>query len=141
MRTIVFTKVFDEAMARISSQQVTAILGSPDKEVFLADGIEVEFADCICGIHTKTIGKTLRKRYSVIVITVPSDDGSIAVQAAFRLPHRLAEIKPSHSAVDVLKAFLSVFGVDVTLPGMGTGSLFLGGQMKVPETLAASHFI
>jgi hypothetical protein len=69
MREIVFTDIIDECKTGLSSQQVADVLRKPSKEVFLADGKEVDFASFQCGIHVKTFGAKENGRYTVIVLT------------------------------------------------------------------------
>ena len=45
---------------------------------------------------------------------------------------RLVRVPDPPNPVQALKAFLDVFGVELSLPGLGTSRLFLGGTMKVP---------
>lgn len=132
-RTIDICPIFDESKAGVSKEQAIDVVRSPDREVFLANGAEVGFADSEYGIHIRSFGNRRRKRYTIIVITAPDKEAQgIAIHTALRAEQRNVHIPNDADPITILKAFLAIYGVELSVPGLGKSSLFLRGTLGIP---------
>lgn len=139
-RTIDICPIFDESKAGVSKEHAVDVVRSPDKEVFLADGTEVGFEDSECGIYIRSFGGKASKRYTIIVITgTDQETQGIVIQAALRAEHRNVHIPDDADPITVLKAFLEIYGVELTIPGLGRSSLFLDGRLEIPSDIASEE--
>ncbi|MBI2480664.1 MAG: hypothetical protein HYV60_19175 [Planctomycetia bacterium] len=78
----------------------------------------------------------METRYTVIVFAgIDIETTQAHVIVAFRAKHTHIEGLSSSEPKTVLRAFLDEFGVDVTLAGLRTSDLFLGGQLSLPKTI------
>ncbi|MGI8978116.1 MAG: hypothetical protein ACR2FY_02705 [Pirellulaceae bacterium] len=133
-RSLEINSIFDERMACVSKGEAIEVVRSRDAAVFLLGEREVSYEAAKCGIYTKGFGRKT-DRHTTIVITMIDDHQNNHLYAALRLDHRLVRVPDPPNPVQALRAFLDVFGVDLSLPGLGTSRLFLGGRMRVPPSV------
>ncbi len=132
-RSLEISPIFDEQKSRVSKSEAMEVVRLRDAAVFLDGDREVSYEAARCGIYTKCFGKKA-ERHTIIVVT-SIDDHNNHLYAALRADHRLVRVPDPPNPVQALKAFLGVFGVDMSLPGLGTSRLFLGGRMRVPPSV------
>lgn len=137
MESIAVSDWYDAEMLGVSRQQAIEVARCPDGAVYYQHGREVDSADSAsCAVFTRCYGQTLKTQYTVIVFAgIDMETTQVHIIVAFRVKHTDVEGLPSSAPHKVLRAFLDEFGVDVTLPGLGTSDLFLGGQLSLPKMI------
>jgi hypothetical protein len=132
---LVVSPLYDEAKLGVSKQQAVDCVRSYDRAEFYDAGKQVEQDVATLGIFTKLVGKK-KNQYTVIVIASFRAERVLHIFGAFRADHAKVGIPNPPKPLESLKAFLTVYGVDVDVPGLGNGSLFLGKRAKVPINVA-----
>ncbi|MEO8494203.1 MAG: hypothetical protein ABI614_03975, partial [Planctomycetota bacterium] len=139
MEAIVISDWYDAELLGVSRQQAMEVVRYPDRTFYSQHGREVNsLAGASCAIFSRSYGHQIESQYTVIVFTgVDIDTTQLHVIVAFRAKHTDVQGLPSSDPRAVLRAFLDEFGVDVTIAGLGTSDLFLGGQLNLPKTIAS----
>lgn len=141
MEAIVISDWYDAELLGVSRQQAIEVVRSPDGAFYCQHGREVNSVESAsCAVFTRSYRSKMEARYTVIVFAgIDIETTQSHVIVAFRATHTHIEGLPSSDPKTVLRAFLDEFGVDLTLAGLGTSDLFLGGnsvcQNQLPQAL------
>lgn len=115
-----------------SGQQLHEIVRNPDREQLLFPQQPMSRSDPGVALLLKSYGTPGSKRSYTALVVAASTPDAIDVQSAFRIygsdvPHSL-----DASPLDVLKAFLGVYGFAETYRDLGKRLLVIGERVDVP---------
>jgi len=121
----------------VSPKHANDVLGHPNVVQHLRNGISVSPEKALCSLYVKEYGRPHSPgHYTALVLVqgVPASD-YIDLWAGFRVYSREVEHSSSWEPLNILSAFLDVYGVDLILKGVGTQRLFRATRFRPPQRL------
>ncbi len=132
---LVFMDGYEPRNRGVPQQQAEEVVRAYDRAAFYDGDREVVPSNAELVLYSKDFGLRKETAYTVLVIAAIDSAGEIQVFGAVKAAHVTTGVLSGRHPLEVLKTFLAVFGVDFTIPGLGSGNLFLGQRTSVPNDI------
>jgi|GEM_PF-5390453 hypothetical protein len=122
----------------VPREQAEETVRTYDRAAFYKGANEVSAGEADLVLFAKDFASQHENAYTALVIAAIDSAGTLQVFGAVKAVHAALGISSSRHPMEVLKAFLAVFGVNYTIPGVGSECLFIGARATVPSSVRSA---
>jgi hypothetical protein len=136
--SVEFIDGYTERNRGVPREQAEETVRSCDRAAFYKGASEVSAGEADLAFFAKAFGSQNENAYTVLVIVAIDSAGTFQVFGAVKAVHRPLGISSGRHPMEVLKAFLTAFGVNYLIPSLGSESLFIGARATVPSSIRSA---
>ncbi len=119
-----------------SKQHILDIVCHPDKEQGLSRGRTVPIQNAGCILAAKSFGKTTSRDAYTALVLLAHGRAEREIVAGFRVYSAEVPHLTDWSPIDILRAFVDVYGFESEFPGIARGRLFQALSVPFPRKIS-----